>query len=215
LAIGREIEAALGADQPRDVLTRWMSYRLAEVRLAVEQARDAAPLKVALAEQDRLILALWAQRGLLPNQLAVDRRLASAAAVIATLLENPDLYRTPLPPHTPEQRFDALSHTMRRLVTVAAIMLFKREALARGPEDPDLPLSDEEAAARKKWADLSAAVAQGLHRRAPGTNRDEEIPDADAVALFEQEVRSVIVALRDQLDGLELALFPAGDAGLT
>lgn len=104
-AVGREIEAALGLGRSADVLTRWMAFRLAEVRAAVDDAPIAAARKAVLAEHDALIMALWNHRGTLPEPLGVDRRTGLAAQIIRQLVNDTSVW---IRPDTPRNAVEAL-----------------------------------------------------------------------------------------------------------
>ncbi len=208
-AIGREIETALGSHRSTDVLTRWMAYRLAEVRLAVEASSTAEDRKSALAEQDALIMELWAQRGTLPHSLGVDRRVGSAAEIIEQLLSDPDQWRgRPDPPRGAVETLGAFSDAREHLLRVAAALIFKREAAQLGPEDSDLPLTKQERADRASWADFSDIILRGL-TSGTGPMYGQPAPtDAEAIVLLEKGTVDAIEKLRNYLAALEAMLLP-------
>tara|TARA_B100000965_G_scaffold175644_2_gene146468 strand:+ start:10034 stop:10732 length:699 start_codon:yes stop_codon:yes gene_type:complete len=207
-AVGREIEAALGLGRSADVLTRWMAFRLAEVRAAVEDAPTAAARKAALAEQDALIMALWNQRGTLPEPLGVDRRTGLAARIIQKLVSDPSVWDRPDTPRNTVEALDSLSYHWAYLLSATAVLTYKREAIALGPEDPDMPLTDEEREDRKQWVELSERVLREVRMREGSLHREPALSDDEAVVNLEQDVGNAIAKLRAHLDILEATLLP-------
>lgn len=207
-AVGREIEAALGLGRSADVLTRWMAFRLAEVRAAVEDAPTAAARKAALAEHDSLIMALWNQRGTLPEPLGVDRRTGLAARIIRQLVGDPSVWNRPDTPSNAVEVLSGLRDHWAYLLSAAAVLIYKREAIALGQEDPDLPLTDEEREDRRQWAEMSQRVLRDIRMREGSLYRETEPSDAEAVVKLEQDVGKTIAKLRAHLDVLEPILLP-------
>lgn len=64
--LGERIREALAADE-RDLLTRWMATRLAELLDAAEHARGARRVEEAKREATDLILTLWERRRTWPK----------------------------------------------------------------------------------------------------------------------------------------------------
>lgn len=207
-AVGCEIEAALGLGRSADVLTRWMAFRLAEVRAAVDDAPTAAARKAALAEHDALIMALWNQRGTLPEPLGVDRRTGLAARIIRQLVNDTRVWNRPDTPRNAVEALGGLRDHWAYLLSAAAVLIYKREATALGPEDPDLPLTDEEREERRQWVEISQRVLRDVRMREGSLYRETEPSDADAVVKLEQDVGKTIVKLRAHLETLETMLLP-------
>lgn len=207
-AVGREIEAALGLGRSADVLTRWMAFRLAEVRAAVEDAPTATARKAALAEHDALIMALWNQRDTLPEPLGVDRRTGLAARIIQQLVSDLSVWNRPDTPRNAVEALGGLRDHWAYLLSAAAVLTYKREAIALGPEDPDLPLTDEEREDRKQWVELSERVLCEVRMREGSLYREPAPSDDEAVVKLEQDVGNTIDKLRAHLDILEAMLLP-------
>lgn len=180
-----------------------MAFRLAEVRDAIEDAPTAAARKVAIAEHDSLIMALWNQRGTLPEALGVDRRTGLAARVIQQLVSDPSVWNRSDTPRNAVEVLSGLRNHWVYLLSAAAVLIYKREAIALGPEDPDLPLTDEEREDRKKWAELSERVLREIRMREGSLHRTSLSSDAEAVVKLEQDVGGTIAKLRAYLDILE------------
>jgi hypothetical protein len=194
-AAGREIERALGLAKSTDVLSRWMAYRLAEVRGAVEHATDPTARKAAQAEQDSLIVALWAKRPSLPVALGIDLRLGTAVTLIEALLgKQEQWHRAPPRPHEPQEIVEAMRDAMQQMVTSAAVLLSTREVLATGPEDSDLPLNKNERVARERLAQLSSMIMRRVSAAA-GHKRDVLPPDEESLALLEKDINGKIDAI--------------------
>jgi len=187
-AVGREIEAALGLGRSADVLTRWMAFRLAEVRAAVDEAATAEARKTALAEHDSLIMALWNRRGTLPEPLGVDRRTGLAARIIQQLVNDPSVWNRPDTPRNAVEVLGSLRNHWAYLLSVAAVLIYKRETIELGPEDPDLPLTVEEREDRRQWAEISQRVLSDVRMREGSLYRETEPSDAEAVMKLEQDV---------------------------
>jgi hypothetical protein len=177
-AVGREIEAALDMGRDADVLTRWMAFRLAEVRAAVEAATSAEARKAALAEHDGLIMALWNQRGTLPKPLGVDRRTGRAATIIQQLMSDQSVWSRHEAPKDVADVLGALRDHWAYLLSAAAVLIYKREADALGSEDPDLPLTKEERKDRKLWEEISNKVIHDIRLREGSLYREAEPSDA-------------------------------------
>lgn len=212
-AVGREIEAALGKGRSADVLTRWMAFRLAEVRLAVESASTAEARKAALAEHDSLIMALWDRRERLPEPLGVDRRTRLASRIIEQIVvERPSWSRLDPPRDIPGVLGDLRDHCTH-LCSVAAVLIYEREAVALGPEDPDLPLSAEERRERDQLAEIARIALRDISVREGSWSQNQEPSASEAVVKLEGAVRSVIAEVRDLLAELEPMLLPVGGGG--
>jgi hypothetical protein len=198
-AAGREIEQALALGNRTDVLSRWMAFRLAEVREAVEHATDPTARKAAQAEQDSLIIALWAKRSSLPVALGTDRRLGTAITLIEALLGKQDYWhRAPPCPREPQEIVEAMRDAMQSMVTSAAVLLHKKEVLTTGPENPDLPLRKNERVVRERLAQLASLVVRHVSATA-GRSRTAPPSDEEAVALLEQDFKDEIDTLVDLL----------------
>lgn len=212
-AAGREIERALGAERSADTLTRWMSYRLAEVRLAVEHAKDPAEKKAAQAEQDALILQIWNERSALPAKVGFERELGDAIALINTLLAKDDPWRFAAPqPRNPEEFIEAMRAQMRSLTTTAAVLLFKRQVAADGPADPDLPLSEEERGARDSMTRLAELLLQRFDSKAIRSG-GEPLTDEQAVKRLEHKARQEIDAFVELLRQFKTLMSSEAEGG--
>lgn len=185
-----------------------MAFRLAEVRAAVEEAPTADARKTALAEHDSLIMALWDQRGTLPEPLGVDRRTGLAARIIQQLVSDPSVWNRPDTPRNAVETLGGLRDHLAYLLSAAAVLIYKREAIALGPEDPDLPLADEEREDRRQWAEISQRVLRDVRMREGSPYLETEPSDAEAVMKLEQDVGNTIAKLRAHLDMLEPMLLP-------
>lgn len=191
-----------------DVLTRWMAFRLAEVRAAVEEATSAEARKVALAEHDSLIMALWNQRRTLPEPLCVDRRTGLAARIIKQLVSDPSVWNRCETPQDAVEALGALRDQWAYLLSAAAVLIYKREAIALGPEDPDLPLTKEERADRKRWDELSHKVIHDIRLREGSLYREHEPSAVEEIVKLELDVGKTIANLRAHLETLEPLLLP-------
>lgn len=185
-----------------------MAFRLAEVRAAVEDAPTVEARKAALSEHDSLIMALWNQRGTLPEPLGVDRRTGLAARIIQKLVSDPSVWNRPDTPRNAVEVLSWLRDYWAYLLSAAAVLIYKREAIALGPEDPDLPLTDEEREERKQWAELCERVMREVRMREGSLYRETTPSDAEAVVKLEQDVYNTISKLRAYLDMLEPMLLP-------
>jgi arsenate reductase-like glutaredoxin family protein len=185
-----------------------MAFRLAEVRAAVEDAPTTEARKVALAEHDSLIMALWNQRGTLPEPLGVDRRTGLAARIIQQLVSDPSVWNRPNTPRNAVEALGSLRDHWAYLLSAAAVLIYKRETIALGPEDPDLPLTDEEREDRRQWAELSERVLREVRMREGSLYRDTAPSDVEAVVKLEQDVGNTFAKLRAHLDMLEPMLLP-------
>jgi hypothetical protein len=205
-AAGREIEHALGLTDSTNVLARWMAYRLAEVREVVEHATDPTARKMAQAEQDSLIIALWAQRSFLPVAIGLDRQLGTAIPMIEALLGKQDQWHhAPPHPREPQDIVIAMRDTMQSVVTSAAMLRYKREMLSTGPDDPDLPLSKNERIARERLPQLASAIVRRVSPAATHLG-DAPLSDEEIVALLEQYSSSEIDALIGLLNAFRKVL---------
>lgn len=88
------------------------------------------------------------------------------------------------------------------------MLIYKREATALGPEDPDLPLTDEGREERRQWVEISQRVLRDVRMREGSLCRETEPSDADEVVKLEQDVGKTIVILRAHLETLETMLLP-------
>lgn len=186
-----------------DVLTRWMAFRLAEVRAAVEAATSVEARKTALAEHDALIMALWNQRGTLPKPLGVDRRTERAASIIQQLMSDQSVWGRHEAPKDVVEVLGALRDRWAYLLSAAAVLIYKREAVTLGTEDPDLPLTQEEREDRKRWDEISNKVIHDIRLREGSLYREAEPSDAEAIVKLEQDVGKTIAKLRAHLETLE------------
>lgn len=186
-----------------DVLTRWMAFRLAEVRAAVEAATSVEARKEALAEQDALIMALWNQRGTLPKPLGVDRRTGRAASIIQQLMSDQSVWSRHEAPKDVVEVLGALRDHWAYLLSAAAVLIYKREAVTLGTEDPDLPLTKEEQEDRKRWDEISKKVIHDIRLREGSVYREAEPSEAEAIVKLEQDVGKTIAKLRAHLETLE------------
>jgi hypothetical protein len=139
----------------------------------------------------------------------VDRRVGSAAKIIEQLLRDPDPWRRKLdPPQDPAETLSAFGDAWKHLLSVAAVLTFKREARELGPENPDLPLAKEERADRERWTDFSDVVLRGL-RSGTGSLYRQPVPSGEeAIMLLEQGTVEAIEKLRNCLVALEALLLP-------
>lgn len=185
-----------------------MAFRLAEVRAAVEEATSVEGRKAALAEHDSLIMALWNQRGTLPQPLGVDRRTGLAARIIQQLVSDQDVWRQHEVPKDVVEVLGALREHWTYLLSAASVLIYKREAAALGPEDSDLPLTKEERNSRKQWDAISSKVIHGIRRSEGSLYREAEPSEAEAITKIEQDVVKTIAKLRAHLDSLEPMLLP-------
>ncbi len=185
-----------------------MAFRLAEVRAAVEDAPTGEARKAALAEHDSLIMALWNQRGTLPEPLGVDRRTGLAARIIQQLVSDPSVWNRPDTPRNAVEVLSGLRDYWAYLISAAAVLIYKREAIALGPEDPDLPLTDGEREDRKQWAKLCERVMREVRMREGSLYRDTTPSDTEDVVKLEQDVDNNISKLRVYLDMMERTLLP-------
>lgn len=185
-----------------------MAFRLAEVRAAVEDAPTAAVRKAALAEHDSLIMALWNQRGTLPEPLGVDRRTGLAARIIQQLASDTSVWNRPESPRNAVEALGSLRDHWAYLLSAAAVLIYMREAIALGPEDPDLPLTDEEREDRRQWEEMSQRVMRDVRMREGSLYREAEPSDEEAVVKLEQDVGRTLAKLRGHLDLLEPMLLP-------
>jgi hypothetical protein len=188
-----------------------MAFRLAEVRSAVESAPTPEAREGALAEQDSLIMALWRQRHTLPAPLGVDRRTGTASRIIQQLVSDPSVWNRPDTPRNAVEALGALRDEWAYLICSAAILTYKREAIALGPEDSYLPLTDEEREERKRLAELADRVLGDIRRREGSPYPGSEPSDTEAVLKLERATGKAIAALRAHLDRLEPMLLPAAE----
>lgn len=207
-AVGREIEAALGMGRDADVLTRWMAFRLAEVRAAVEEVTSIEARKAALAEHDSLIMALWNQRRTLPESLGVDRRTGLAARIIQQLVSDPSVWNRRETPRDAVEACAALRDQWAYLLSAAAVLIYKREAVALGPEDPDLPLTKTEREDRKRWDEISVKVLRDIRLREGSLYGAREPSETEAIMNLEQDIGKTIAKLHAHLESLESMLLP-------
>ena len=172
-----------------------MAYQLAEVREMVEHATDPTARKAAQAEQDLLIIALWTKRPALPMAIGLDRRLGAAITLIEALLAKQDQWhQAPQHPREPQEIVDAMRDAMQGMVTSAAVLLHKREVLATGLENPNLPLSKNERVARDRIAQLASIIVRRVSAAA-GHGGSPLPSDEELVSLIEQDVNGEIDAL--------------------
>lgn len=205
-AAGRELEKALGLERDVDTLSRWMAYRLAELRLAVEQASDPAERKAAQAEQDALIIALWAERSHLPGKVGGVHRLGPVIELLDALVTEQRPWSPRLAdPGTPNQVVDRLTSGLQNMVASSAVLLYRRLLAEQGPEDPDLPLDAEERAIRDRLAKLSDMHLSTLTAKV-GHWRTDPLPDLQIITLLEQAVGENIEQLTLLLANLRAML---------
>jgi (2Fe-2S) ferredoxin len=185
-----------------------MAFRLAEVRAAVEETTSVESRKAALAEHDSLIMALWNQRDTLPEPLGVDRRTGLAARIIQQLVSDRSVWSRQETPKDVVEVLGALRDHWAYLLSAAAVLIYKREAVALGTEDPDLPLSKEEREDRKRWDEISNKVLRDIRLREGSLYREVEPSEAEVIVKIEQDVGKTIARLRAHLDTLEPMLLP-------
>jgi hypothetical protein len=185
-----------------------MAFRLAEVRAAVEDAPTAEARKAALAEHDSLIMTLWSRRRTLPEPLGVDRRTELASRVIQQLINDPSVWNRSDTPRNAVEVLGGLRDQWAYLLSAAAVLIYKRETIALGPEDPDLPFTDEEREERRLWTEISDRVLADIRLREGSLHREAEPSDVEAVVKLEHDVGKTIAKLRAYLDTLEPMLLP-------
>lgn len=195
-------------ERDADVLTRWMAFRLAEVRAAVEEATSVEARKAALTEHDSLIMALWSQRHTLPEPLGVDRRTGRAARIIEQLVSDPSVWNQRETPQDAVEALGALRDQWAYLLSAAAVLIYKREAIALGPEDPDLPLTKDEREDRKRWDEISRKVIHDIRLREGSLYRKDELSEVEEIVKLELDVGKTIANFRAHLDTLEPLLLP-------
>lgn len=191
-----------------DVLTRWMAFRLAEVRAAVDEASSVEARKVALAEHDSLIMALWNQRHTLPEPPGVDRRTDLAARIIEQLVGDPSVWSRRETPEDAVEVLGSLRNQWSYLLSAAAVLIYKREAISLGPEDPDLPLTKDERKERKLWGEISDRVLRDIRLREGSMFRAAEPSEAEVIVKLEQDIGNTITKLHGHLETLERMLLP-------
>lgn len=210
LAAGRELERTLELAQSTDVLARWMVYRLAELRHAVGTVRDDKARAAARAEQDELILALWANRAVIPGGVSTDRRLKGSLALIDALLAKcKPWHRSAEYPVTPPELIDAMRSASQRLVVAAAVLLRQRHALTEGPDDPDLPLTRLERKAGEQMEELRRLVIPRIVVVQAGEARTEPSLEEE-LTLLEMEVGTELDNLSMLVSALRASLLLPG-----
>ncbi|WP_448203982.1 hypothetical protein [Azospirillum sp. sgz302134] len=208
-AAGAEIERALHLAGSTDVLARWMAYRLAELDLIIAEAPNAAERSAAKTERDELILALWRQRAALPITES-DRQLKTSLGLLTALLDDPKPWRRDEPRvGTPEALVEALRQASARMVSAAAVLIRTRHELEGGPEDPDLPLAEEEAEIRSLLDKLRGRVIRDImfvaDDGAPGAEPSLE----EEIALLERKVDNELSAIVEAVTELRTVLLNA------
>jgi hypothetical protein len=209
-AAGRELEQALDLVDSSDTLARWMVYRLAELRRAVEEAADPEQRRAAQSEQDRLVIALWAHRDNLPGRVGLERRLSQALELLETLVAQQEAWRPRrAPPQGPIEKIGVLKSQVDGLIRLAAVLLYKRDMALNEPSDPALPLGEEEAGLQKQLAELSELMLRGLRVRAE-PRATGAISEAQAMKLMEGEIVRDLDALSETLISLRDDLVSGG-----
>lgn len=205
-AAGRELEHALGLAGSSNTLARWMVYRLAELRETAASATDSAIRRTAQNDHDALILALWAQRSSLPVGVAADQRLGKSLALLDALIAEQEFWHPSCEnPKAPEAILAAMKGAVVRVGRPAVALLYERDAMTAGPEDPDLPLNDDE---RKIRTLMSKLRSTELRDSLPQTNRSsaEDVGHEEAAAALERKVDSEIDGFARLLEALRAAL---------
>jgi hypothetical protein len=207
-AIGHEIERSLGIAQSNDLLSRWMAYRLAEIRQTIEASDDPVARNTALTEQDRLVMELWSRRSTLPRSLGVDQRIRPAARIVESLAAVRDPWnRTPRKLKKPAELVDTIAGSCRHLVALIAVLVYTNEAIELGPENPDLPLTQEEEDQRTQFKKLAQQVFQELQSSPIGLWSDQlPTSDRDAVAMLQKGIATAISEMKSDLIALQKSL---------
>jgi len=209
-AAGREIEHALGLASDTDILARWMVYRLAEMRAAIDTSVDRENARSARAEHDALIMALWAKRRDIPGGVAVDRLTGPAAAMIEALVDEAAPWLGNEEPVAGTDILTAMGKRVRLLAGKTGAMLLQQGEMREGQLDPDLPLEEDERAAHERLQTLRAMVLKMARAREHVVGAPLLSPE-DQLAILEQAVREDLDILAALVEGFRTALF--GSAG--
>lgn len=170
----------------------------------MEVAPNGEAAKVAAAEQDALIMALWGRRESLPDQLAVDRRFRAASQLLGALSDRTAF--GPLrsdPPSVPADAIEEFGDLWKLLVATISVLTATREAKELGPEDPDLPLSVAEVEERDRWDRLRMSLLLGTDMDWRPNGLKPDLSEDETIALLEKCARERFAEARVLLDGLE------------
>lgn len=185
-----------------------MVFRLAELREAVGAATDPAARKAAQKEQDALILALWAQRSALPVGVAADRRVGASLALMDALLAERERWHRPHDnPQAPHEIIEAMNDAIAGVIRLGMVLLYERQTIEAGPEDPNLLLSNDERAIRERIDDLRSIELRRL-LTGIGQYSLDGVTHEEAAALLEQRVDAEIHGVARLLEALRITLLP-------